>query len=221
VGVSPTRLAQECVLQATLNVPRRRIEKTMERSVMPKPDSPPSVLPLNLCQVLEDEYAATQGAPAPHLEWDIEPAQLIANVVVDAWRAAMAAGSNASANPATAFSDHVLGLIRTQQGGHFAVDPRPDDRVVLTALNSLLSNPKLYNEQAVRGCWLSDEIHEYVRVHGSRSGDSIALNGEDLRRFNRLLLEDAYPGAVARIYRLRTEAIVNTLHTHPRAALCL
>ena len=60
---------------------------------------------------------------------------------------------------------------------------------------------------------------EYVRVHVSWG--VIALRGEDLCRFNRLLIEDAYPGAGARIYQLRTKAIVDTLHTRPRAALCL
>src|SRR5215472_1789670 len=98
---------------------RRLIEHAKERSVMSKPpDNPPSVLPLNLCQVLEDEYAATQGAPAAHLGWDIQPDQLTTKVILEAWRAAMDEGSNASANPATAFSDHVLGLIRTQHDGH-------------------------------------------------------------------------------------------------------
>jgi hypothetical protein len=47
------------------------------------------------------------------------------------------------------------------------------------------------------------------------------LDGDDLRRFNRLLLEDAYPDLLKQVYRLRMACIVRKLHETPRAALCL
>jgi hypothetical protein len=63
------------------------------------------------------------------------------------------------------------------------------------------------------------EVRDYIRVHAGTT--AMTLDGDDLRRFNRRLLEDAYPDGLEGLYRLRTEAIIRKLHATPRAVLCL
>jgi hypothetical protein len=184
---------------------------------MPYQDEREPILPLHLCQVLEEEYTATQRMPARALGWDIQPDQ----IRLEWLRTILETASRPEADddPALAFSRHVVALIARQRRMTTAAFAGLDSQALLTALNEVLDSPALYDEHAAHGVTLRGEMLEYVRVH--RGGHGVALAGDDLRRFNRLLLEDAYPDAIAPIYRLRTTAIVAKLHAAPRAALCL
>ena len=66
---------------------------------------------------------------------------------------------------------------------------------------------------------LRGETQEYVRLYAD--ANSNGLEGEDLKRFNRLLLEDAYPAALRRINEVRLAAIFAQRYAKPTAALCL
>src|SRR5262249_39116740 len=82
-----------------------------------------------------------------------------------------------------------------------------------------LSKPNLYNALAVSPSELRPETLEYVRVYFDETSER--LHDEDLKRFNRLLLEDAYPTALQRINEIRMAAIVAAIHGKPTIALCL
>lgn len=68
-------------------------------------------------------------------------------------------------------------------------------------LNSVLHEPGLYDERAVHAVALRDETREFAHVHFRRGW--LYLAGDDLLRFNRLLL--AYSGDAEQ----RDRAIVN------------
>lgn len=55
-------------------------------AMQPAPDPVPveSALPLHLCQLLEEEYVATQRVPVDPLDWDITAEQLKGSVILDA-----------------------------------------------------------------------------------------------------------------------------------------
>jgi Patatin-like phospholipase len=177
-----------------------------------------STLPLNLFHVLEEEYVAVHGPlPANHPDWSVKPDQIInARVIIEALKKA-ANEPPGRPDPATEFSRHLLRQLPGRPDKRW-VSQLTDDSLV-AVLNDLLAVPTLYNAQAVQAVELRDETREFARVHCPKG--RVELHGDDLRRFNRLLLEDAYPKAMKRINDVRMNAIIAKIHEAPTAALCL
>jgi hypothetical protein len=177
------------------------------------------VLPLNLFHILEEEYVALHGLlPDDHPDLRFTPDHVTnAQAIIDALKGAASAGAQGRSTFAAAFSQHVLTLVAAQ--GKEAWARGLTSESLVHELNALLDIAGLYDEAAVAAVELRDETREFARlyVHGSR----VSLDNDDLRRFNRLLLEDAYPGTLARLNDVRMEAIVAKLHATPQAALCL
>jgi hypothetical protein len=186
------------------------------------PSPPPSVpaestLPLNLFHVLEEEYVAIhEPLPADYPDWSVKQDQVNAKEIIEALEKA-AKEPPGRPDPATEFSRHLLRQINDGPDKTW-VSQLTDDSLV-DALNALLDRPTLYNAQAVRTVELRDETREFARVHCPK--DRVDLHGDDRRRFNRLLLEDAYPKAMKRINNVRIDAIIAKIHATPTAALCL
>lgn len=176
-----------------------------------------SILPLNLFHVLEEEYVAVhKPLPADYPDWRITPEQVKAPDIIKALDSARQEPPG-SADPVQAFSRHLLQLLgETQRSTR---DSPFTAASLVDALNKLLGVGTLYDPQAVRDIALRDETREFIRVHCPQG--RVALQGDDLRRFNRLLLEDAYPQALQRINDLRLAAIIAQIHATPTAALCL
>jgi hypothetical protein len=170
-------------------------------------------LPLNLFHVLEEEFVALHG-PLPETyppDWDFRPSQVIdAARIIASLNAA--AGKLKTSSGRKSFSEHVMTLAAA-----WRTPLTPE--ALPAALNALLPVRELYDGAV--DVVLRDETREFARVY-SRDG-RMTLKGDDLRRFNRLLLEDAYSDALARINDVRLAAIAEAIHTAPTptAALCL
>jgi len=181
----------------------------------PRNPGPESALPLNVFHVLEEEYIALHGE-LPHIPgrgWDVAPDQVLDTSTIGRGLADAAAGSA----QATAFSRHVHGLLEAQWDEARLRNLTVAELVEL--LNELLSKRNLYDPRAVATVELRGETQECVRVYANANFNG--LGDEDLRRFNRLLLEDAYPAALRRINEVRLAAIVAQRYAKPTAALCL
>lgn len=156
----------------------------------PRNPGPESVLPLNVFHVLEEEYVALHGE-LPHIPgegWDVVPDQVLDASAIGRALADAAAGSA----QATAFSRHVKGLLDAQWDEVRLRNLTVAELVAL--LNKLLLVRNLYDPRAVATVELRGETQEYVRIYADANRNG--LEGEDLKRFNRLLLEDAYPAAL-------------------------
>jgi hypothetical protein len=164
--------------------------------------------------VLEEEYVALHGAlPTEHPTMDFAGGQITnAKLITDDLADAAAGRSSASV-----CAHHVRGLLGTgwSEGRLRGLDVEG----LVTLLNDLSSRPDLYAAWASTGVALRPETQEYIRVYFDVTSEG--LQGKDLVRFNRLLLEDAYPTALKRINDVRMEAIVARVHGTPTAALCL
>ena len=183
-------------------------------SVQSRPEAEvESDLPLNLFHVLEEEFVALHGPlPQRYPEWSV-----IADQVLDSQRIIEALVAAAAPRPspvATPFSRHVMSLAVTQPKAWRDKLTREE---LPAALNELLDVPELYDWRVEVP--LGPEMREFVRVYVGRG--PVTLRGDDLRRFNRLLLEDAYPGALEPINEVRLNAITAQIHTTGSAALCL
>lgn len=78
------------------------------------------------------------------------------------------------------------------------------ERRLADLLDSVLDDPALYDEGVARRL-PPPRTHEDLVIARKQSGE---LEKPDLERFNRLLLEDAYPRALERIYRARLDAVI-------------
>jgi hypothetical protein len=76
-------------------------------------------------------------------------------------------------------------------------NPQTSPKVLENALNRIMGAGSIYNAPNFDGIALSDETKD-LRV---RDAAAVPLAGNDLIRFNRFLLEDAYPDQIRRISR--------------------
>lgn len=91
--------------------------------------------------------------------------------------------------------------------------------VLAETLNQLLDDPDLFHEERFSNYWLSPATRAMRDTHTRFGGPP--LTGDELRHFNRLLLEDAFPRFVERIHRIRLAAVYQRIHEKQPVALCL
>jgi hypothetical protein len=121
-------------------------------------------------------------------------------------------------DPHSPFSSHLAALVRRRPAS--AVAPGTPARRLAQLLNGILDSPDLFEQPALVGTMCRKETEQLCAARLARR----ELGGADLRRFNRLLLEDAYPRVIKRIYDVRLTNIIARIHEvpgPPRAALCL
>lgn len=161
-------------------------------------------LPLQLCQVLEEEVRYLHGpTDEPPPTWDFRPEHFLQPEALATQIAAMDA-------PLAEF-------LRT------ALAPLAHDAKGLSEqFNDLLAQTKLYQLSHLPFESLSAELQEMVKLTESLGAE---LQGEDLRLFNRLLLEQAFPGFITEIRDARLAHVYRRLHAlhreQPTAVLCL
>ena len=228
--------------------PRRDTASAVRRS----DDVDTLPLPLHLCQVLEEEYAVLHEQPTDLAGWDFgethfltaeaEPpprpgqtspaAELLALIDPDRphpghpdggafERRPESAGAGEGwtyVDPHSPFSSHLAALIRQRPLPPLA--QAPPARRLAQLLNGILDSSDLFEYSALAGTMWRKETEQLcaARLANGKFG------GSDLRRFNRLLLEDAYPRVIQRTYDLRLADIIARIHElpgPPRAALCL
>src|SRR4030095_9820879 len=91
-------------------------------------------------------------------------------------------------------------------------------QTLTTSLNTRLGDRDLYANDRFSFNWLNSASRTLVgEYHSSRR----RFEGADLRRFNRLLLEDAFPQFIERLNNIRLAAIYKRLHNVQQSALCL
>ena len=181
------------------------------------PDRPPeSVLPLNIFHVLEEEYVALHHAlPAGHPGFDFTSDQIVTgNETLIPEDLANAAGGRSGATACGRYLASLLGGQWTETRLRALSVPE-----LVAVLNDLLKRSDLYDAWPSTGAALRPETQEYIRLYFDVLSEK--LRGEDLVRFHRLLLEDAYPTALKRLNDVRMAAIVARIHETPTAALCL
>ncbi len=161
-------------------------------------------LPLQLCQVLEDEFQYLHGAsddPLPN--WDFQPEHF-----PDPAR--LAAEINRLNTPAANFIKLALGEIAT------------DAPMLATQFNELLAHTKLYKADRFPFLGLSDELKETIKLMKNLGA---GLEGDDVRYFNRRLLEQTFPGYITDICDWRLRRVFTRIHhlgdADQRTALCL
>jgi hypothetical protein len=197
--------------------------------------------PLFLFQVLEDEYAALHGEQPPDQDWQFRASHIIfADSLIK--RLDLTSIQPQEAQPttrktrrsrpqikATADPDEVAKnalitylhdyLVRTN-----FQSTASGAELVAEAFNKFLSDPNLFAEERFSNYWLNSatrslrELHTSSAIPGYSSGGP--LIEQDLKHFNRLLLEDAFPQSLKKIHRIRLDAIYKCIHEKTPAALC-
>ena len=193
-------------------------------------------LPLHVCQVLEEEYAVLHEQPTDLPSWDfdethfftgdteqtvrsdeVSPASELLSIICPQLRPHRAAGWT-YVDPHSPFSSHLAELIGRRPVPTLAESPPA--RMLAQLFNGILDSPDLFEYSALTGTQWRKETEQLCAVRLTKR----TFDGPDLRRFNRLLLEDAYPRVIKRIYDLRLANIITRIHAvpgPPRAALCL
>src|SRR4030095_9996446 len=90
-------------------------------------------------------------------------------------------------------------------------------KLISDQLNKFLQDAQLYHEERFSNYWLGDASKQLIAIR--ESGEN--FTGEDLARFNRLLLEDAFPRVLEKIQNIRLAAIYQRIHQVKQTALCL
>jgi hypothetical protein len=109
---------------------------------------------------------------------------------------------------------------------HFLDNTLSKDRLA-EVLNAVLEDDTLFDEERFSTYWLNDATRGLRDIHKPPALVSIApsatgiLKGDDLKHFNRLLLEDAFPRYIEQIHRIRLAAIHQRIHEKKPKALCL
>ncbi|HYP25641.1 MAG TPA: hypothetical protein VE262_02895 [Blastocatellia bacterium] len=177
----------------------------------------PTQLPLHLCQVLEEEYANLHRQLDPKPTWEFKGGQ-----VKDAQGLSQKLREAASDSSMDRMSRYVRSwfsrlapdLLRTIDEGGV-----PDANSISEAFNLLLPEASFYSRLAFADVRLPESTEQFV-VLGTKNG-SLSFTGDDLKRFNRLLIEGAYPEEFAEIYEVRLANIFSLIHAEKPAALCL
>lgn len=159
-------------------------------------------LPLQLCQVLEEEYINLHSQIEPKPGWLFSEGQFKRD------------GLNRLVSKLAAANEPLTAHIKTREAFE---NFKPDQ--LISTLNTLLLDPGLYSEEAFAQVSLREETQEFVEL--GLDGSDIVFECDDLQHFNRLLLEDAYADCIRRIHEIRLNSIVGLIHKKEPAALCL
>jgi hypothetical protein len=176
-------------------------------------DRPAAGLPLDVAQVLDDEYRALYESdgtadPAPPLpgwlraeDQLLDPDRLVASL----------RGPSATAR---FFRRELPDRVQAVLAG----DGRVTAAEVVAGLNELLAEPKLlYDETSLPELRLDGDLQALTAG---------PLDGDERLHINRRLLERAFPAEIKRAYDVRLRAIyarihARTTHAPPRSALCI
>ena len=161
-------------------------------------------LPLQLCQVLEDEFHYLHGtSDDPLPSWDFQAAHF----------------------PDPSGLAHEIARLDTPTANFIklALGPLANDALSLAAqFNELLAHTQLYQPERFPYEGLSSELKEIVNLGNSLAAE---LQGDDLRYFNRRLLEQALPDFIVDICDWRLQRVFTRTHQLAEAdrttALCL
>jgi hypothetical protein len=189
-----------------------RFDRERERK-MPKPTQ----LPFHLCQVLEEEYINLHRQLNPKPGWEFEGDQL--KSTAELARKLREAASESSRDR---ISKHLRSwLLKLEPGLVKEIDDDrvPDAAAFSDALNLILPQKGFYSEEDFAELRLPEATEQLVRL-GTRDGE-LSFVDDDLKRFNRLLVEGAYPEEVSEIYEVRLAKIFKLMHSENSAALCL
>lgn len=196
-------------------------------------------IPLHLCQVLEEEYINLHQQLDPKPDWDFEDKHFKRRLAgfKDKLRASVSADPQKADSPLARYVIKYARKADSNQPGADSpfVDPTTvdlrkfilqiDEQRLLLHLNSLLTDESLYNSERFPCESLSEDLQELVELGLDdalpESDETVRFAGEDLCRFNRLLLENAWPDEIESIYELRLNRIISQLHERRGAALCL
>ena len=96
--------------------------------------------------------------------------------------------------------------------------PDAELEMLTASFNTRLRDPQLYASHRFSFNWLNTASRTLVGEYHS-SGKT--FDSASLRRFNRLLLEDAFPQYIERINNIRLAAIYKRFHKVQQSALCL
>lgn len=177
-----------------------------------RPDTRDASRPLDVAQILDEEYRALyeaegRGAPAAPLPgWLLSETQIVTPT-------GLMARLRGTSVVARFFSQR---LPETTRDALEKGDVQMAD--VVDGLNRLLREPTLlYDKTRLPDVRLDRDLQALT---------ARPLAGEDLVRVNRLLLEHAFPTEIIRIYDVRLRAIHQRIHARgkdgpPRTALCI
>jgi len=163
-------------------------------------------IPLHLCQLLEEEYINLHRQLREKPTWSLRVEHLVASP--KKWVRKVASAD-----------DQLSKYIMMKCFADVSIDALTDQQIV-DEVNKLLTDPGFYEEERFAKVIRRDETQELIKL-GLQNGDTILFMGDDAVHFNRLLIEDAYPDSIRRIYDLRLAEIYSRIHAESPSALCL
>jgi hypothetical protein len=210
-----------------------------------------NTIPLHIFEVLEEEYLAIHGTPYEKLEvqlsdpdsadgsspvtamreWDFDEshiknaltfAALLTSASQDISESQKRRAAAYDLNPDNwasqklreylwlKFKDETkTALLQASESGSVRI-------LISQELNDLLKDSALFSEERFSIYWLSEATKELKASRPSKG-----FSGDDLKHFNRLLLEDAFPHCLFRIHNIRLAAIYKVTHQKKPSALSL
>jgi hypothetical protein len=220
----------------------------------------PQEIPLQLHQVLEEEYEGLHGPfpegevtacfPNPDDEkrpfevkskrdWDFheghikDPRALVAALLIDDPAPNANAAAASKAGPHDEAKKRLCAYLRGKLSGdemlrelHRSAGQKGASADRFNALvrdlerglsDSVLKDAGLYKHERFTYDWLSAETRALLSAPASAG----PLEDEDVKRLNRLLLEDAFPEVFRKAAEVRLAAVYAQLHARRQSALCL
>ncbi|MFN2533212.1 MAG: hypothetical protein ABR555_18165 [Pyrinomonadaceae bacterium] len=114
-------------------------------------------------------------------------------------------------------SKNCFALIAANTAGEPATAPVGLVTALTTDLNTILDDSHLYQPDRFSSNWLGTASRSLICEYESPE----TFKGDDLRHFNRLLLEDAFPAYLEKVNNIRLAAMFKTQHKIQPKALCL
>jgi hypothetical protein len=198
----------------------------------------PVDIPLHLCQILEEEFenlhATLEDSLVDHAvvrkDWAFHAGHVKDPAALAAELEAAAAAGDAAACGSGPLAAHLAarpGLLAALRAPAGEPDPGGEDPPYAAALNQLLGDDEVFEWSRFEQVELRDETRALRELDASGAGQSFdADNGRfaasDRARYRRLLLEDAFPGFIRRVYDLRLNRVLRRVHSLPdgQSALC-
>jgi len=171
-------------------------------------------IPLHLCQVLEEEFINLHRQLDQKPTWDFESGQFKSLAEL-----ARRLREAASGPPVDKISNHIRSWLPKELLAIIDAGGGPDGASLSAAFNKILPEKGFYSERVFAGARLPESTRQLIEL-GTKDGP-LSFTGDDLKRFNRLLIEGAYAEEVSGIYEVRLENIFALIHSVKPAALCL
>jgi len=163
-------------------------------------------IPLHLCQVLEEEYENLHSQLSENPTWSLHLEHFV--VCPKEWLCKVAAAD-----------DQLSKYIVSKCFADVSIDALTDQQIV-GEVNKLLTDTEFFEEGRFAKVICREETQGLIEL-GLQKGRAILFTGDDAVHFNRLLIEDAYPDSIRRIYDLRLAEIYSRIHAASSTALCI